>query len=191
MIGIILAGGESRRFGEDKATYLDPVQNKAWIQIMVEKMSQLPLSQIYIASSYKNQTFIQNICVDLIPKENVIIDREPYIQIGPLGGLYSVSKKVGKFAEYLVLPTDYPQLSIQTLHILSHSNKNCYAKDIHDCSHYTVAHISFTPEEITHSLSTGNRRLLYFFQEIGASPFLISNNDLHNCNEKNSLFFDR
>lgn len=184
MIGIILAGGKSQRFGEDKATYIDPLENKSWVQLMIEKMIPLNLSQIYIAASQRNQSAIQKICTDFLPKEQVLTDQEPFVQVGPLGGLYSVSKAVGKSADYLILPTDYPTLESSTLKKLSQSGGNYYAKDMSGREHYTIASISFSPEEITYSLNRGNRRLLRFYQELGASPFLIPIHELHNYNRK-------
>lgn len=184
MIGIILAGGASRRFGEDKATYMDPTQHQPWVRLMLEKMMHLSLSQIYIAASTKNQQNIQQICQDLISPEQIIIDQDPFISAGPLGGLYSVSQKVNVPAKYLIVPTDYPNLSVSSIKQLMAAGTNRYAQDTDGRFHYTVACISFTPEEIAHSLHSGNRRLFHFYQEIGASPLLITHHDLQNHNYK-------
>jgi molybdopterin-guanine dinucleotide biosynthesis protein A len=98
-IGILLAGGLSRRYGSPKA--FATFQGKAFYKISYDILASMCEEVIIVARPE---------FVDWFPNEyHVILDRKEYTGCGPLAGIYSamVEKEV---ADYVVLPCDMPLL---------------------------------------------------------------------------------
>lgn len=106
--GIILAGGKSRRMGEDKA-FLG-YEGTSFIEAAVQKLKPY-CSEILISSD--NPTIS-------IPGTLRVSDEIK--DIGPLGGLYSCLKR-SSYDEALVIPIDTPFITPELIgHILEHSS---------------------------------------------------------------------
>lgn len=82
MIGLVLAGGQSRRFGVDKATYALP-GHPANVVSAVKRL--LPLcEQVIVVANPANQRQIQVLVGD---RATVILDPEPFLGEGPVAGI--------------------------------------------------------------------------------------------------------
>lgn len=108
--GIVLAGGKSSRFGEDKA--LAKWRGRTLLEIAVTILDELRLNPAVIANPERNYSFLScPVINDLIPEK------------GPLGGLYTAcSFFPGMFL--LVLTCDMPLLSETVLKQLMRSHRN-------------------------------------------------------------------
>lgn len=106
MIGLVLAGGQSRRFGVDKATYALP-GHPANVVSAVKRL--LPLcEQVIVVANPANQRQIQALVGD---RATVILDPEPFLGEGPVAGILARLPKRGQgaFALPLRLPKpDHP-----------------------------------------------------------------------------------
>ena len=94
VIGVILAGGQSSRMGQDKATL--PIAGTTLLEFMHAKLRRAGIDEIVIC---RNAPGFLN---DDIP------------QLGPLGALYTLSQRYpGRRA--LIIPVDMPLLSVANL----------------------------------------------------------------------------
>jgi molybdopterin-guanine dinucleotide biosynthesis protein A len=163
LVGIILAGGESTRFGTPKAfaTYKD----KPFYQHAIDALTPY-VDQIVIVShpSIRPRFDDQEEC-------KVIEDIEPYIGKGPLSGLYSAMHQFHA-SWYFVLPCDMPCFdNIAAKKLLSMMDDRFdaivpqIAGRLHPLS--AVYHRrSFHHLEI--QLATGNYRLINFIERLSA-----------------------
>jgi len=102
--GIVLAGGKSSRFGEDKA--LARWNGKTLMERAVELLDSLRLDPVVIANSTRDYSFLTcPIANDLIPEK------------GPLGGLYTACSLFPEMS-LLVLTCDMPLLTQNILNKL-------------------------------------------------------------------------
>jgi len=104
--GCILAGGKSRRFGEDKRFYR--LNNRTLIEIAIEKLKKI-FDKVYIICD--NEDFMRKKlkCSGAIYRTQIIEDIEKYK--GPLTGIYSFFKKTGEKSGFF-MPCDMPYLSV-------------------------------------------------------------------------------
>ncbi|WP_374718850.1 molybdenum cofactor guanylyltransferase [Parageobacillus toebii] len=101
MAGVVLAGGQSRRFGSPKA--FAKFNGKYFFEIAVETLRAV-VEDIYIVS---HPSLID--CFRQKTAEKVIMDDERYPGQGPLAGIYTVMKECE--AEWIfVLPCDMPYM---------------------------------------------------------------------------------
>jgi molybdopterin-guanine dinucleotide biosynthesis protein A len=106
IVGVVLAGGESRRFGSPKA--FAKRGEMYFFQIVVEALRP-SVQDIYIVSHPFLVSRFQQ-----MTDEKVMIDDEAYRGQGPLAGIYTVMKKTK--AEWLfILPCDMPYMSASTV----------------------------------------------------------------------------
>ena len=95
LFGLVLAGGKSRRMGQDKSmmVYRDETQRETVFDMLI------PLCRSVYISCNKDQVF----------DEFSILDMPEFENIGPLGGLLSAMRTLpGK--DFLVVGCDYPFL---------------------------------------------------------------------------------
>lgn len=136
MIGIVLAGGQSKRFGTDKATYSLPGSSQSNVQLAVKKL--LPLCEKVIVSvNANNQSRIEKQLTSYF-RVTLVTDCPPYDQHGPLSGLLAACKCNPTWNDYLVLAVDYPYLKIKTLRSLASHPNTFVAADNH--FHFSLAH---------------------------------------------------
>ena len=102
--GIVLAGGKSSRFGEDKATA--KIEGVTLLERTVHLLRDLELEPIVITSGSRDYSFL-----DCRIEKDVIPDQ------GPFGGLYTACR-IFKNASLLVLTCDMPGVTLASLNIL-------------------------------------------------------------------------
>lgn len=188
-IGIILAGGKSRRFGEDKALFRENKHEQTWAEKAAGKMSVF-VSRIYVASNARNYHALTQLFMEE-SKVEVLQDQPPYLDKGPLGGLYAVSSLCQPTCDYLIMSVDYPLLAPSVLEKLV-AVPSGYAVDADGNPHYTIAHYAFSNSEVKQQLRKGDLRLQNFIarKKIVPLPFdrqqvLINFNtkeEIMNCN---------
>lgn len=101
MAGVVLAGGQSRRFGSPKA--FAKFNGKYFFEIAVETL-RAAADDIYIVS---HPSLID--CFRQKTAEKVVMDDERYRGQGPLAGIYTAMKE--SEAEWMfVLPCDMPHM---------------------------------------------------------------------------------
>ena len=109
MIGVILAGGRSSRFGEDKSLYI--LNGKPMYEHVAEKLKNVQaIDGIVINTNDKLKTSFKNY--------KVIVDDPEYADYGPLGGLYRAAKEYPKKA-LMVISCDTPYVDAAWLDILA------------------------------------------------------------------------
>lgn len=100
MIGVILAGGNSTRFGEDKSLY-DLEGTEMYQHVATRLIKSGICDKIVISTNARLK--------DEFSEFETIVDEDKYTDYGPLIGIYSVAKKyVGK--PLLVVSTDTPYI---------------------------------------------------------------------------------
>jgi molybdopterin-guanine dinucleotide biosynthesis protein A len=109
VIGIILAGGKSRRMGQDKSAML--FKGKSLLQNMLGTLSQTEISKIVINTNssmceQREQTLAKYTCI-----EDIIPDK------GPLSGIHSALVNFPD-ANLLVVPVDIPLMTSNSLNAL-------------------------------------------------------------------------
>lgn len=114
-LGVVLAGGQSSRMGQDKAS------------LMRERISMLEFSQKILKDAG-----VQQVIVSENDKQNHAGVTDLITNAGPLGGIYSVLQKFQPKA-LLILPVDLPLIDAKAIKALKQagelSNKACFYQD--------------------------------------------------------------
>ncbi|MBC1793740.1 molybdenum cofactor guanylyltransferase [Listeria booriae] len=159
--GIVLAGGNSTRFGEDKALYQESPDAPTWVEQTVSKM--LPLvDAIFVVTNERlfpaiHQLFNQT-------GVTVLSDQAPFIDKGPLGGIYAAMSQTPAFSHYLLSPTDTPNITTEIFATLIEQN-NAYAVT-NTAEHYLTACIPYCKDEIETLLRDDNLRIRPLLQAL-------------------------
>lgn len=152
LTGVLLAGGNSRRMGQDKASML--LSGKPLMDYSLEILKVCCHAQIIVSNnplhSRENTSLIQDIIEDA----------------GPLGGIYSALKSIN--SEYaLVLPCDMPYISISIIMKLIQSAQN-HSITIASCSGKTHPTIGVYSRNILKDLEkyllAGKRKMMDFIE---------------------------
>lgn len=107
--GIVLAGGKSSRFGEDKA--LARMDGLTMIERAFNLLNSLGLDPVVITNETRNYSFLKcRIELDLIPGK------------GPMGGLYTACR-LFKYLPLVVLTCDMPVLTATAVKYLMENHK--------------------------------------------------------------------
>ncbi len=109
ILGVVLAGGLSRRMGTDKA--LLPFQGRTLLQHQVDLLAPL-CARVLVSGDYAG--------FDCVPDVTA--------RFGPIGGIYSVAKQFPN-AALLVIPVDMPQLTQAHLQTLLQAQHACFMQD--------------------------------------------------------------
>ncbi|WP_414044249.1 molybdenum cofactor guanylyltransferase [Macrococcus sp. EM39E] len=105
MIGVILAGGKSSRFGSHKSFY--PLDDKPFYEHIYHAMIESGIERILLSSNKMlSQYFIDDIQLRGL-KIEVIVDEVSYKECGPLSGIYAVMHAVPN-EDYCVISVDTP-----------------------------------------------------------------------------------
>lgn len=109
IVGIILAGGQSKRYGEPKAFALR--DEKYFYQYALNALQQYMAQIIIIAHPTLTKRFSS------LEEAIVIEDHKEYQGLGPMAGLFSAMEAV-EAVWYMVLPIDTPFISAFTINKL-------------------------------------------------------------------------
>nr|WP_263314963.1 molybdenum cofactor guanylyltransferase MobA [Mammaliicoccus sp. Marseille-Q6498] len=101
MIAIILAGGESSRFGSPKA--LAKIDGEDFYKKIIRTLNQTNLFEKIVISSSEDLK-------DSFQHDDVIVDLPHYANEGPLGGIYSVMSEYDAEC-YFVIACDTPKVT--------------------------------------------------------------------------------
>lgn len=109
-IGVVLSGGKSSRFGEDKS--LAKFNNTTLIEKQIKLLSRFFTKIVISANDETNYKFLnRDICKDFFPN------------LGPLSGIHSTLKNYNK--DIFVLACDLPLVSEKLIEkILNHPSKD-------------------------------------------------------------------
>lgn len=158
---VVLAGGASRRMGQEKSDLL--LDGRTFLEIQIEKGRQLGADKILI-SGYRGVHCSEEVVPDRIPGQ------------GPLGGLESCFR-MAETEKCLVLGVDTPLIPVEELYrllqyameeaekpvtMLCHSGKEEPLIAVYDSGLY---------KEITDFLDTGNSAVYRFVNKIGYSLY--------------------
>ncbi|ENH95936.1 molybdopterin-guanine dinucleotide biosynthesis protein A [Gracilibacillus halophilus YIM-C55.5] len=110
MDGIILAGGQSRRFGYPK-TFL-PYQGKPFYQWAIDRMQPF-VDQIYFVTLQEHLPYIE----DGLSNVHLMVDEPSLKGKGPLAGIFSAMNASNQDC-FVTMPIDTPQLEGSVLHQL-------------------------------------------------------------------------
>lgn len=161
-VGVILTGGRSTRFGEDKSLY--QIDGKPMYQHVVDLLNESGVIDDIVISTN----------VDLKHKFDnfeVIVDDQSFVDVGPLGGLYAVVSQYND-ARFILVSCDTPYVPSSWIQkLVSTSDKNpdtsIITKEL-DLLHPTIA--LFNDSKLTKKLEahlhSGARSMRSFFQHI-------------------------
>lgn len=180
-IGILLAGGASRRYGSPKA--FAQFEGRAFYEIAYELLQAVCDEVMIVSRSELLERFPQHL--------QVIMDDEEVLGEGPLAGIYSAMKN--RTAErYVVLPCDMPYLTPSILPKLMASEQATMVRAIRE-QNRTHPLVSVwkraTFEPLFTYLQEGNRRVQPFMEAVGcewvAAELVVeqSTEELQNMNE--------
>ena len=161
-IGIILTGGRSTRFGEDKSLY--KIDGKPMYRHVYDLIDDSGVTDEIIIST--NETL-----KDEFGTHQVVIDDTSFTDAGPLGGLYAVAKKYPS-SRFILVSCDTPYIPstwIKRLaeHSEKHSGKSVVTKE-NSMMHPTISLFSdrALSEKLRLHLDTGERSIRSFFDRI-------------------------
>lgn len=161
MIGIVLAGGQSRRFGQDKALYKLPHQSLTNAQTAIGNL--LPIcDRVILSASQTNFAQLTATC-ETIPRVSVIQDQAPFINCGPLGGLYAAACQFPGSTDYLLLAVDFPFVTANILATIASIENSYAATETHE--QYAISHFTTSKQELVNYLQTGNFSLKGFVKD--------------------------
>lgn len=109
MIGVVLAGGKSSRFGEDKSLY--ELNGVPMYDLCVQSLKKVHvIDEIVINTNDKLKTRFNN--------HTVVVDDPEFIDHGPLGGIFAAAKAYPGEA-LMILSCDTPYVDAAWLNILA------------------------------------------------------------------------
>jgi molybdenum cofactor guanylyltransferase len=118
---VLLAGGKSKRMGEDKLFL--PLQGKPMIQCMIEKLLKTYFSVHVITSGSNQKKIAESLPPELL--KNIAIFQDVYPDKGPIGGIYSglfYSDEPQVFVLAADLPLFKPELMVAMEKEFSHKD---------------------------------------------------------------------
>ncbi len=184
-VGLILAGGQSRRFGTDKALFQAPGQSAQVVQVAEAMASNV--RQIIISANNDNCKALSQLFKHQ-PHVTIIKDQAPYTGQGPLSGIYAACVHENRPVQFLMAATDYNHLESDLLAKLS-TVPNCYAT-LGDRDHYTIAHFETDLARIKAFMAQDDRHLKNFLINVcHCKPYELSEEyrqQLTNHNERSA-----
>ncbi|WP_082731926.1 molybdenum cofactor guanylyltransferase [Sporosarcina sp. HYO08] len=104
IVGVVLAGGLSRRYGSPKA--FAKLESRFFYEIAVDVLKEL-CDEIVVVT---RQEFVNRFPASL----TVIVDVKEFGGLGPLAGIYSAMEAI-KADQYVVLPCDMPYMKREVM----------------------------------------------------------------------------
>ena len=128
--GVLLAGGQSSRMGQDKA--LLPRDHRDMFFYTLDNLECLRLKQIYISRN---------------PSQLSYLTRRPVVQdthkqLGPLGGIHAVTQK-SRADGLLIVPIDLPLLEVRDLEKIVAMGEVMH-KPVYFAEHYLPLYLPLT-----------------------------------------------
>ncbi|MBC8744691.1 NTP transferase domain-containing protein [Lactobacillus sp. Marseille-P7033] len=161
MIGLVYAGGNSKRFGQDKATYQVLGLPASNVQLAVTKLK-LFCSQVLVCANSHNESQIKQLVGnDALVK--VICDVHPFDHHGPLSAIFAATAQFSNSQDYLSVAVDYPYIKRTTLDCLAHAPQSYIATSKHN--HYSLAHFRISNYQVKQWLKNDNWRLRTFITD--------------------------
>lgn len=180
LIGIILAGGSSRRFMQDKALFDDQRFMMKWVEIAVHR--QLALAdKVYVSANQQNAEALRQLFPE--DKVHILLDLAEISGKGPLSGIYTVAKKHPDH-RLLITAVDYPFLQADSLLTLC-AHPNVYAQDTDGRQHYLIAHLLVDKRMLGHlrqALFSDQLRVQDFIEQMDIHPVVLANSELTTSN---------
>lgn len=157
MIGLILAGGKSKRFGQDKALYQLPNSKDSNVELAVKNLQPF-CSEIYLSANSKNKAKLEKIFTHN-HNLHIILDQKPYNGHGPMSGLYAVTSQFDHEIDILMIAVDYPFLTKKELTKLISAPSYLCSKNQ---PHYCLAHLKTSRKQVKKILDNNNWQLKKF-----------------------------
>lgn len=122
-IGIVLAGGLSRRMGQDKSQLIHPESacSQTMLSFSQTLLSDVGVDRVVISTSTENFTTDASLGLGL-GIENTITVPDLMPTLGPLGGIYSVFTQVPCQAA-VIIPVDLPLMNAKVLQELKQAGQ--------------------------------------------------------------------
>lgn len=179
MIGVLLAGGSSRRFKQDKALYYDPRLQATWLETALQRMMEITEVCCIIANSKNYNQIVEK--AQPFPT-TILMDLPEVAGLGPLSGIYTAAKRYPG-ESLLVTAIDYPFLTSQSLNKLTFY-RNAYAVSENQ-PHFAITHLTVDDQllkilEI--DLANKTLRLGDFLKKISAKPVELPIDELFTTN---------
>lgn len=111
-IGIVLAGGMSRRFGSPKA--FAQKDGRFYYEIAYQALQSVSTQVVVVGRTEHRERFD--------PKIDVIVDAEEFMGCGPLAGIYSAMSAYPA-GRYVILPCDMPYMTREVVESLVHCDQ--------------------------------------------------------------------
>lgn len=169
MDGLILAGGQSRRFGRDKALeHFDTaaLSNVAYATSLLKAMCK----QVYVSCNANNISAVQASVSGL--GATVIADRQPVVAKGPISGLWAYFATLPRAAaDVLVVACDYRGLNLATLAPLV--GRFGYLQTP-TASHYTCCRLDITFTTLENQVLAQDWRWQHLIELAGCPPLPVS-----------------
>ena len=164
LIGIILAGGESTRFGTPKA--FASYENKPFYQHAIDALAPHVDHIVIVSHPSLRARFEVKDDVD------VIEDIEPFIGKGPLSGLYTVMKQF-QASWYIVLPCDMPQFNSiaagKLVSVMDDHYEAIVPQVAGRMNSLSALYHSHSFIHLEQQLATGNYRMIDFIDRLSTS----------------------
>lgn len=165
--GLVLAGGQSRRMGQDKSLMI--YHGHSLISHAAKRLQQAGCKDVLIS---RNEPGYLN---DILPGN------------GPLGGVHAALDTLKTGDELLVMPVDMPRLSVAFLHSLVVAGR-CESRPVVVRHRHLPFYLPVTPDTknvLTHLLTElRERRVVRFLESVDARAFngTINENEWLNVN---------
>nr|WP_243846955.1 molybdenum cofactor guanylyltransferase [Sphingomonas japonica] len=150
MLGVVLAGGRSRRFGSDKAAAL--LDARSLLEHAVASLT--PHVREIVVAGRSDPRWCS-------------VDDAPQPGLGPLGGICGALRhaRVRGHAAILCVPCDMPRLPPGLLALLAHANGAAYTAQAPVIARWPVTELDRLEE---HMAADGDRALTRWARSIGA-----------------------
>ncbi|KPG74247.1 molybdenum cofactor guanylyltransferase [Enterococcus sp. RIT-PI-f] len=186
MIGVLLAGGYSRRFKQDKALYYDPRLQATWLESALQRLMEITESCCIIANSKNYNQIVEE--AQPFPT-TTLMDLPEFAGLGPLSGIYTAAKRYPG-ERLLVTAIDYPFLTSQSLNKLTF-HRNAYAVSENQ-PHFAITHLTIDDqllEILEIDLANKTLRLGDFLKKISAEPVELPTNELFTTNNPITVLY--